>query len=71
MTYCITIRITKKLLMKISRRDFSIHTDFLNTILRSSFYFSKEMFTCMNIYVDDWEKFDETPLLEKEDFKHV
>ena len=22
-------------------------------------------------YIDDWEKFDETPLLEKEDLKHV
>ena len=49
------------------RNDLLIHTNFLIKTI-SSFYCSKKGFILMNEYMDDWEKFIERSLPEKEGF---
>ena len=43
------------------------HADFL-TVISISFHCCKKVFILMNIYIDDWKKFDGSLLPEREDF---
>ena len=53
--------------MKTCRHDFSLYTNFLTMISISLFVLLRRGVYCYE-YMDDWEKFNETLLPEKEDF---
>ena len=44
-----------------------MHTNFLTIMTKSLFYYYEKVFIPYK-YMDNWEKFNETSLLEKEDF---
>ena len=54
-------------MIKSWRKDFLIHTNFLIIITISLLYYYKKVVFPYE-YMDDWEKFNETTLPEKEDF---
>ena len=58
--------------MKNLKNDFLIHTNFLTiAIMRSLFYCSKK-FSVFYQIMDNWKKFNETSLPEKEDiYSHL
>ena len=51
--------------MKNQRNDFLIHANFLTMIAIRLFYYFEKVYP--DKYIDDWEKFNETSLPEKED----